>query len=736
MGGAVVEPDRRTAGTSIPGNDLLTEFLCGGTAVALQLAADECDGNGNGEDEDRPGQPASEKTAPTRGTCRCVNHAAKSSSRRPSIYSEPAMPLLTVSNIHHAFGTRVILNGATLSIEQGEKVGMVGRNGTGKTTLLSAIRGDLQPDKGTVQVQKGVRVGYLGQHQEMEPGDTVRSAAERAFEKLHRLHQELAGVYESMADADGVELDRLLARQAKLENEIASEGGYAVDHLIDGTLSGLGFTSEQFNQPVETLSGGERGRLGLARLLLERPGLLLLDEPTNHLDIDGRRWLERFLSEEYEGAVLVISHDRWLLDRVVNRIVEVERGTLRDYPGNYKAYIELRHERMLTESRRHAKQLDKIRAEEAFIRKYKEGQRAKQARGRAGRLERFKEQELVERPLELDVMKLDLPSPPRVGDVVIAGEGLTRRIPDRTLFEDFSISIRPGDRIGVIGPNGIGKTTLIRTMLGDLDPESGEVRRSPRLSVGWFRQTHEHLDLSLTAWQYLQSVIVSTDGDAKASEQQARNLAGAFLFSGEEQDKTLDLLSGGERARALLAGLVSSAHNLLVLDEPSNHLDIPSAERLEQALLQYGDDGGQGGALLLVSHDRALLEATCTQLIVFEEDRQPRLFRGRYSDYLAQQEAKTREGTRQSKKKPKSEKKGRRQKPAAKKDPFAKLTTEVLENRIEELSEGIGAIDVQLSDPDAWSDQTRSSRLQEERQKLQDELEPLEFEWSRRAELE
>ena len=736
MGGAVVEPDRRTAGTSIPGNDLLTEFLCGGTAVALQLAADECDGNGNGEDEDRPGQSASEKTAPARGTCRCVNHAAKSSSRRPSIYSEPAMPLLTVSNIHHAFGTRVILNGATLSIEQGEKVGMVGRNGTGKTTLLSAIRGDLQPDKGTVQVQKGVRVGYLGQHQEMEPGDTVRSAAERAFEKLHQLHQDLAEVYESMADADGVELDRLLARQAKLENEIASEGGYAVDHLIDGTLSGLGFTSEQFNQPVETLSGGERGRLGLARLLLERPGLLLLDEPTNHLDIDGRRWLERFLSEEYEGAVLVISHDRWLLDRVVNRIVEVERGTLRDYPGNYKAYIELRHERMLTESRRHAKQLDKIRAEEAFIRKYKEGQRAKQARGRAGRLERFKEQELVERPLELDVMKLDLPSPPRVGDVVIAGEGLTRRIPDRTLFEDFSISIRPGDRIGVIGPNGIGKTTLIRTMLGDLDPESGEVRRSPRLSVGWFRQTHEHLDLSLTAWQYLQSVIVSTDGDAKASEQQARNLAGAFLFSGEEQDKTLDLLSGGERARALLAGLVSSAHNLLVLDEPSNHLDIPSAERLEQALLQYGDDGGQGGALLLVSHDRALLEATCTQLIVFEEDRQPRLFRGRYSDYLAQQEAKTREGTRQSKKKPKSEKKGRRQKPAAKKDPFARLTTEVLENRIEELSEGIGAIDVQLSDPDAWSDQTRSSRLQEERQKLQDELEPLEFEWSRRAELE
>ena len=281
------------------------------------------------------------------------------------------MALLTVSNVRHAYGTRVVLDGATLSLDRGEKIGLVGRNGTGKSTLLAAIRGHLEPDSGSVQVQRGTRVGYLGQHPDLEPGDTVRDAAERAFTRLHQLHQDLAKLYEQMATAEGVELERLLARQAALEDQVVSEGGYTIDHLIDGTLSGLGFSKEQFSQQATTLSGGEQGRLGLARILLERPDLLLLDEPTNHLDLDGRRWLENFLANEFEGAVLMVSHDRWLLDRVVSRIVEVDRGVLRDYPGNYKAYIELRRERMLTDSRRHAKQLDKIRAEEAFIRKYK-----------------------------------------------------------------------------------------------------------------------------------------------------------------------------------------------------------------------------------------------------------------------------------------------------------------------------------------------------------------------------
>ena len=649
------------------------------------------------------------------------------------------MSLLTVTNIRHTYGTRIVLDGVILSIERGEKIGLVGRNGSGKTTLMRIIRGDLEPDSGSAQLQKGARIGYLSQHPEFEETDTVQEAAARAFEKLNALHRELNAVYEEMAEADEKMLDRLLKRQADLETEIGSEGGYAIDHKIDATLHGLGFTEAQVAQKVSTLSGGEKARLGLARLLLENPDMLLLDEPTNHLDIDGRQWLEDFLANEYEGAVLVVSHDRWLLDRVVKRIVEVERGVLRDYPGNYHDYISLRQERMLTDSRKHAKQLDKIRSEEAFIRKFKEGQRAKQARGRASRLERFKEKELVERPMELDVMKLKLPQPQRVGDILIATEGLEQKFDERVMFENFDIVVRPGDRIGIIGPNGVGKTTLIRTILGDLESVSGEVRKSPRLSVGWFRQNQSHIDLTLTVWEYLQSVIVSNDGDARASEQQARDLAGAFLFSGREQDKQLETLSGGERARAVLAGLVSAAHNLVILDEPSNHLDIPAAERLEQSLTSFGDKGKHGGAILLVSHDRALLESTCTQLIVFDAHGSLEIFQGRYSEHLAQKEAKSREREqdkgRQKKTPAKtSARKEEKKKKNRKKNPLERLSLKDLEKKIEQFEGRLREIDEALGEPDIWKDHQACERLQNERVKIREDLEPIEFEWSRRAE--
>ncbi len=644
------------------------------------------------------------------------------------------MPLLTATNLRHAYGTQLVLDGATISIEPGEKVGLVGRNGSGKTTLMKILLGALTPDTGAVQFQRGAKVGYLSQDPSFEPDATVRDAAEEAFAQLHDLHRQAHAVYEQMAlTADEQELHRLLNQQARIDSEIEAAGGYAIDHQIDATLHGLGFADEQLSLPVAALSGGQKGRLGLARLLLEAPDMLLLDEPTNHLDIAGRQWLEDFLGEEFPGAVLLVSHDRWLLDRVVSRIIEVERGVIREYPGTYHKYVELRRERQLTEARVYDKQIDHIRREKQFIQRYKAGQRAKQARGRQSRLERFAETQLVERPAELEIMRLKLPKPSRVGDQVIIAEGVAKRFDDLILFENLDLSISRGDRIGVIGPNGAGKTTLIRCLLGELPLSEGQVRQGSRLSTGYYRQLHDNIDFSLTIWQYLQSVIVSLDGQAKASEQQARDLAGAFLFSGDEQDKRLADVSGGERSRAVLAGLVAGAHNLLVLDEPTNHLDIPSAERLEEAL---NAETGYEGTVILITHDRALLQSTCNKLIIFDGQGQVRWFEGTYRDWLARQAKETRAApsARSVHPPPAPARPAARPKaPANPIDHLQRLSIAQLEERVELIEKEIASLDAQLLDPEVYRDGARCRVLRERREELGLELEPLEDEWSRRA---
>jgi ATP-binding cassette subfamily F protein 3 len=669
------------------------------------------------------------------------------------------VPIAALSSIRHGYGTKIVLDGATVGIEAGEKVGLVGRNGGGKSTLMKVMAGIIAPDSGSVQIQRGARIGYLSQDPRLDPGDTLRHAAARAFAELDRLHRELEATYEKMAAPDA-DIDQLLKRQARLEEEMERAGGYAIDHRIDETLHGLGFTDAQFNLPVTALSGGQRARVGLARLLLEQPDLLLLDEPTNHLDIEGRKWLEHFLADEYPGAVLLVSHDRRLLDYVVHRIVEVEQGRVLEYPGNYADFIELRRERLLNHQRVFDKQQDKIRSEQQYIMRYKAGQRAKQARGRQTRLERYQRDEVGERPIELETMNLELPKAPRVGDHVLRAAGLSKRYDQKVLFSNLDISVTPGDRIGIIGPNGAGKTTLVRALLGDLNPDAGELKVSPQLSVGYFRQTQDHIDRTITVWEYLQRVIISNEGGARASEQQARNLAGAFLFSGNEQEKLVGDLSGGERARMVIAGLVAAAHNLIVLDEPTNHLDIPSAERMEAALATAEEGGAYEGSLILISHDRALLDACCTKLVIMDGQGGARVFEGSWSEWearhaeeLAAREAEAkadaerqrqREAKASSSKAPAPKAAAGPAAPAAPKKstaprpPGAKrapedMSTDDLEARITQIEERTRALDAELMDPAVYTDAKRSQKLTQERTRLQQELEPLEFEWSRRS---
>lgn len=662
------------------------------------------------------------------------------------------MSLLTANNLVFSYGTRRILDGVTFAIELGDRIGLVGRNGTGKTTLLRILAGDLELDSGAVQMMRESRVGYLAQDPVFDSDHTIYEVAESAFAELHRVHEAIEQTADAMGNAEGDELDRLMKKYERLERKMEQLGGYAVEHRIEETLHGLGFPTAKFNQSVAGLSGGERSRLALAQLLLQEPDLLLLDEPTNHLDISGRQWLERFLINEFRGAVLVISHDRYLLDQVVSRILETELdGSISSYPGNYAEFRQLRYDRRLTLQREFEKQKDHVRRENEFIRRYKAGQRAKQAAGRESRLERFKSG-MTEKPIEIETMRLNLPKPARTGDLVLKIESISKSFDERTLFDDFSFTISRGDRIGILGPNGAGKSTLIECMLSRQSPDTGSARLGANVSLGYFSQLHKNLRLDDTVWQHLQRVVKSVDGSAKASEQQVRDLAGAFLFSGDDQEKTLELLSGGERSRVILAGLVAGGHNLLVLDEPTNHFDIPSSERLEQAL---NAENGFDGTVIIISHDRAFLDACVDQLLILDGEGGITHFLGNYAQWLdhwrrLEREQKQREAEEERQRRADDAKRKRRERdrPPSKMQRNVKSgsrsgnksfgsperwSMEKLEKRIEEIELRIKAIDGQFLEPVVQRNGRKVAKLTQERTELLSELEPLEFEWSHRA---
>ncbi len=661
------------------------------------------------------------------------------------------MPILAATNLGLSFGTRTILGGVSLSIEPGERVGVVGRNGTGKSTLLKVLAGLVKPDAGEVVLNRGARAGYLHQDPKLDPDETLRGAAEAAFEQLHELHRRLDEVFHKMETAEGDELERLMKLQSRLETEMEAAGGYAIDHKIESVLHGLGFSDAQFTVPIRGLSGGQKGRVALARLLLEEPDVLLLDEPTNHLDIEGRLWLERFLTEEFRGAVLLISHDRYLLDNVVTRIIEVEDARLIDYPGNYEDFREIRHMRRLTQLRAFENQQTQFKKEEAFIRRYRAGQRAKQAQGRLSKLERAKEGSL-ERPAEMGVMRLKLPKADRTGDLVVSARGITKAYArddgtTQTLFKNLDLMVSRGERWGIIGPNGAGKSTLVRCLLREQTLDEGVVNLGSNLKIGHYKQTHEHLNPDETVVRYLQGVILRENPTQALSEQQARDLAGAFHFSGGEQDRELGSLSGGERSRAVLAGLLASAKNVLVLDEPTNHLDIPSAERLEEALRfpeDERDDEAYGGVLILISHDRALIDATCDHLLILDGRGNVQVFHGNYTDWhekeverqkaqaAAEAEAKARRETADRARQAAEAAKAAKPAPSSK-NPLAKLKTEQLEERIAKIEKRIKEIDDLLASDEVWKNPVKGQALGEERTRLAAELEPLEYEYFSRG---
>jgi ATP-binding cassette subfamily F protein 3 len=517
------------------------------------------------------------------------------------------MTQLSLANVAMEFGATRLFEDVTFTVTRGEKWGIVGRNGTGKTTLLRLLTGEAEPSRGTVARAAGLRFSVMEQHREFPGATTVWEAAAGPFAELLELEQSLAAQGLALADAGDRCTPQMLAKYDRDLERFEREGGYTLAPRIDAVLHGLGFDPDRARtQALGALSGGERGRLGLAQQLVAPADVLLLDEPTNHLDLETTRWLEDYLAG-LDATVLLISHDRVFLQSVVDHVLHVEAGAALPYTGDYEAFVSQRTERRLAQQRAFAKQSRVIASEEDFIRRNIAGQNSAQAKGRRRRLARVSR--LSAPPGEDGTMVLRLETDARGGDQVLVADGVRVAVADRLLLDRFSARVQRGDVIGLIGPNGAGKTTLIRAFVREHQPDAGEVRLPESVRVAHYRQDLAQVPGDRTLYELINDLRPSWGRGA------VQGHLGRFGFSGDSVVRRAGTLSGGERARVALAMMMLSGANLLLFDEPTNHLDVESIEALEDAIEAYE------GTVILVSHDRALLRALTTRVWVLHEGR-------------------------------------------------------------------------------------------------------------------
>ncbi len=520
------------------------------------------------------------------------------------------MAIVTLQDIHKAFGSEVVLDQLTLAFHPGEKVGMVGPNGSGKSTILKLITGAVQPDMGRVIRQKGLRIGYLPQEATFSGERTVMEEMHAGVDHLLRLQASIHNVSKEMENLTGSTLQTKMAQYERLCRDFELAGGYEYEIRINATLAAMGFEPELHHAKTTALSGGQLSRLGLAQVLMLETDLLLLDEPTNHLDLQATEWLERFLGN-YRGAAVIISHDRYLLDRVVCKIVEVENRSAQVWNGNYHTYVQTRETVRLQQEREHAKRVEMVEKTLDFIARNKdqEGMRGT-ARGRKTRLNRLLKEnpDFLEKPTDQKTISFSFGKADRTSDIVVRCENLGKSFGDLTLFEHLTFDILHGERLGVTGPNGTGKSTLLKLALGQIEPSTGTIRMGASLRVGYLDQHGDVLDPTRTVLDEARSVRPDL------SVEKVRSRLGAFLFSGDDVFKQCSDLSGGQRNRLMLCKLVLTEPDVLIMDEPTNHLDIASREMLEAALEDYA------GTIIVVSHDRYFLDRAVDRLLVVGSD--------------------------------------------------------------------------------------------------------------------
>ena len=643
--------------------------------------------------------------------------------------------ILSCNNITKTFGTDAILSDCSFHIEEREKAAIVGRNGAGKSTLLKIIMGRLPADDGTVTISKDKTLGYLAQHQNLSSDGTIYDELLSVKKDIIALEEKIRETEQQMKNATGEQLDTLLDQYTKMNHQFELENGYAYQSEIVGVLKGLGFTEDDFSLPVNTLSGGQKTRVALGKLLLSKPDIILLDEPTNHLDMESIRWLENYLLG-YNGSVIIVAHDRYFLDRIVTKIIEIENTHVTVFSGNYTAYADKKKILRNMQLKEYLNQQREIKHQQEVITKLKQFNREKSIKRAESREKMLDKLEVVDKPAEInDKMNIELNPSVISGNDVLSVSHLSKAFDDNTLFTDISFDIKRGERVALIGNNGTGKTTILKIINDILPADSGEIKLGSKVTIGYYDQEHHVLDPDKTLFDELQ------DAYPDLNNTQIRNTLAAFLFTNDDVFKYIRDLSGGERGRVSLAKLMLSNANFLILDEPTNHLDMVSKEILENALNSYT------GTVLYVSHDRYFINTTATRIIELVGQTTVNYI-GNYDYYIEKKDALTAAalaGKPADSSSAVSAAQKNAQKESAKADWKQSKEEQALlkkkknelkktEERITVIEDRLKAIEEESALPEVCTDTARLLELHKESTKLSEELDTLYEKWEELSE--
>ena len=630
------------------------------------------------------------------------------------------MILMTVQGVSKSFGMKSVLKDISLTLQQGARMGLIGVNGSGKSTLFRLIAGQMEPDEGTISLMRGTRVGMLTQEADIQSDLTVREELSRVFEPVREMERRLRSLEEEMAQKheDEAELDRLSREYARLTDRFEDAGGYEWPSRIQGVLAGLGFARGREDQPASVLSGGEKTRLCLARLLLTQPDLLMLDEPTNHLDLSSIQWLEDTL-KKYRGTVLIISHDRYFMNSVCDCMAEISMRRLVQYEGNYDQFTVKRQADIERQIREYKLQQAEIARQQAIIQRYRMYNREKSIRAAESREKRLEKMERLERPVDEQHVRFSFEARRRTGDDVLKVHGLAKGFEGRRLFENFDLHLRAGDRVAIIGPNGVGKSTLLNIIARKLKADAGEVEFGANVDLGYYEQHQTGLDPEKDVLNELWDAFPRLDLD------RVRSVLALFLFTGDDVYKKISMLSGGEKGRVSLCKLMLKRDNLLLLDEPTNHLDMDSREVLEGALEDFD------GTILTVSHDRYFINRVADRIIEMRPDG-VKEYLGNYDDYLEKkrrEEAGLEEAAASGMTKTQLDKQRRKERLLREGKKALEKQLEAAEARIADAEKEIQDLETRMADPELYQRPDEARETARRHAELQAGMDALYEEW-------